>query len=341
MNTFSDSPIQDAIDSALYRTGIPETSSAPETPECTFDTNSGSLDCIEPLINRRKELLRSNKFSFSKSKGSLGFDIDEEDDVEDFGAGDIVDDMIPTEQYLSDLKKTFDKNVATAPNNYQVKQLYQQAKYADQAGDYESAKFYLNQLRVVTPKDTRVTRRLARLEMQDGNLHEARKVLQSKLRTMPKNGDLLQGLGQLEVKCGNTDLARQYFKDAIAASPEFANPYHALGTLEHSEGNIKVATTILRLGLKHCPSNHRLHHALGDLYREAKMLDMAEKAYNKGLKCIEMESQLSGKRLDWGKSFFYTAMSYLSYDRGEIDQARKWLRKSVELANNEMHSQGW
>jgi len=352
-------PLQDAINNAVFRSRSQfldnmsaskftsaQTQTQTQTPECSINMD-GTIDCVEPLINRRKALLRAKKFSFSKTKRSLGFDIDEEYDADtdvslSMSSSPMDMELPPTSQFLSDLKRTFDKDVTTRKNNYQVKELYQDAKHADQAGDYEAAKFYLNQLRVVTPEDTRVIRRLARLEVQEGNVHKAREILKSGLRSMPQDANLLQGLGQWEVKFGNTQNARNFFHDAIKASPRFANPYHALGTLEHSVGNIKVATTVLRLGLKNCPSNHRLHHALGDLYREAKMLDMAEKAYNKGLKCIQAEAESTGRSTHhWGQSFFYSAMSYLAYDRGSIDESKTWLRKSVDLVGNRMHSQGW
>jgi tetratricopeptide (TPR) repeat protein len=338
-----DTPLQDAINEALYSEITADLIKQNDRilEESNTEINDeADIDYVEPLINHRKALLRSQKFSFSKAKGNLGFDAgldDSEEEDDDM----IRDDLLPTKDYMMDLQKTFAKHMDASPNNYKVKQLYQHAKYADQAGDRESAKTYLLQLRQVAPQDTRVIRRLARLEMQEGKVHIAREILQSGLRSMPKNGDMLQGLGQLELKCGNTQKARTYFKDAIVASPKFPNPYHALATLEHSAGNIRIATTILRTGLKHCPTNHRLHHALGDLYREAQMLDLAEKAYLKGLKCIEAEAEESGRSLDWGKSFLFSALSYISYDKGDITECRNWLRKSVEMGNNRMHSQGW
>lgn len=335
-------PLQDEINKALYSDAevAPEKQNEMVSDEPNNQISGVDIDNVEPLINRRKELLRSKQFSFSKSKGKLGFDAGEEDDDDEMISDDDLH-LLPTKDYIQDLQKTFAKNVDASPNNYKVKQLYQEAKYADQAGNFERAKLFLLQLRQVAPRDTRVIRRLARLDMQEGKIHNAREILQDSLRTMPKNGDLLQGLGQLELKCGNTQKARLFFKDAIVASPKFPNPYHALATLEHSEGNIRVATTILRMGLKHCPTNHRLHHALGDLYREARMLDMAEKAYCKGLNCIEAEAEETGRPLDWGTSFLYSALSYISYDKGNVVESRQWLRKSIEMANNRMHSQGW
>ena len=310
------------------------------------------VDSIEPLINRRKALLRSNQFSFSKNKkGVLGFDIkdDEEDDYDD--ADDLLLSQPTTQDYLNGLTKTFHKSksvqdsestdLANGINNYEMKELYLKAKYADQNGDTDHSKALLQKLHRLTPKDTRVIRRLARLEVQEHNDHNGRQILQNGLRSLPNNAHLLHGLGQLERSCGDLNKAREYFKEAIQANPQIPNPYHALGTLEHSQGNIKAATTVLRMGLKQCPSNHRLHHALGDLYREAKMLDMAEKAYLKGLKCLDVESSSRGKTLNWSKSFFYTAMGYVSYDREDVESCRKWLRQSIDLVNNKLHSQGW
>ena len=167
-------------------------------------------------------------------------------------------------------------------------------------------------------------------------MHEARAILQSGLRSFPKSALLLQGLGHLELRCGNIHRARQYLKEAIRAEvPGFANPYHALGTMEHLLGNIRVATTVLRMGLKHCPCE-------GDLYREAKMLDMAEND-KKGLECIDAEERVSSseqKKLNWSRSFIYSALSYVAYDKGEKAECRKWLKRSV-VAESDMHSQGW
>jgi tetratricopeptide (TPR) repeat protein len=340
------------------------------------DHQDDDIDTIEPLINKRKALLRSKQFSFSKNKrGVLGFDIDNhnqktynhDDDGEDENDNDYYHDYDdddddeeenlflsapPTQDYLNGLTKTFhqSKNVEDpeiselnvhAMNNYQLKELYVEAKHADQNGDIQLSKALLNKLYQVTPHDTRVIRRLARLEIQDKNYDKGREILQTGLRALPDDVHLLHGLGQLERSCGNWNKAREFFKEAIQACPTIPNPYHALGTLEHSQGNIRVATTVLRMGLKLCPSNHRLHHALGDLYREAKMLDMAEKAYLRGLKCLDSESATDGKQLNWSRSFFYTGMSYLSYDRGDLKTCRRWLKKGIDHSHNKMHSQGW
>ncbi len=334
-------------------------------PESKVDQED--IDNIEPLINRRKELLRSKQFSFSKKKkGVLGFEVDDrvndelgddnEDDDDDEECFDDMDEFMsspfPTADYLSGLTKTFHESKSVphdfkdemeihALNNYQLKEIYLQAKYADQSGDYDAARDILQRLLQITPNDSRVIRRLARLHIQENNHHLGRQILQAGLHSAPTDVYLLQGLGQLERNCGNLMKARDYFKQAIQSSPDVPNPYHALGTLEHSQGNIRAATTVLRMGLKHCPSNHRLHHALGDLYREAKMLGMAEKAYLKGLKCLDIESDRTGRRMDWSRSFFYSAMSYLSYDLGDKGGCRTWLQKSFDMDKNKLHSQGW
>lgn len=309
-------------------------------------------DTIEPLINRRKALLRSKLFSFSKSKQHRkpivpqNPEEDDEDDDDDDDEYDESDDSMTlnvasTQDFRSNLQKTFDqKTLESTPNNYQLKTLYLDAKHADQSGNIPLAKRNLYKLLHVTPRDTRVMRRLARLEMEEGNMHIAREIIQSGLRLMPHHADLLHGLAQLELKCGNVDNARLLYKKSLKSNPKFANPYHALATLEHSQGNIRAATTVLRAGLSQCPSNHRLHHALGDLYREAKMLDMADKEYRKGIKCLEAEEESTGKDLSWSKSFLYTGLSYISYEVGNKFECKQWLRKSVE-GTNQMHSQGW
>lgn len=358
-NAFHGNPYQSSLnqyndDDTTLDTMDPSSSSQNSKPPTssinlgTMSTSSDdvvSTDNIEPLINRRKALLRSKLFSFSKSKKdlkpSVSGDFEDDDDDDEEEESTMLLNVSSTQDIRSNLQKTFDqKTLESTPNNYQLKTLYLQAKHADQLGNIPLAKKHLNKLHQVTPRDTRVIRRLARLEMEDGNIHVAREILQSGLRLMPYHSDLLHGLAQLELKCDNIDNARSLYKKALKSNPKFPNPYHALATLEHSQGNIRAATTVLRAGLAQCPSNHRLHHALGDLYREAKMLDMADKEYRKGIKCLESEEESTGKDLSWSKSFFYTGLSYISYEVGNKYECKQWLRKSVE-GNNVMHSQGW
>ena len=231
-------------------------------------------------------------------------------------------------------------------NNYQIKQLFLQAKRADQNGDTNSPRRYLSQLRAITKdNDTRVLRRLSRLEYQCGRVQEARVILQSGFRVRGADDTyLLQGLGNLDKKMNDVAQAREHYQRAVKVAPKgYANPYHALGTLEHSMGNIKAASKVLREGLKKCPRNHRLHHALGDLYREAKMLGLAETEYKKGLKCIEVEGKAEGVRIKtWGRSFFYTTLGYLDYEREMPDDCRGWLKRSIDdEVGNVIHAQGW
>jgi tetratricopeptide (TPR) repeat protein len=316
-------------------------------------------DSIEPLINRRKSLLlsrdlskQSNHPSTTQQKSTHRSFVDSTEailgenstrqrikraktnPIQEEDADISVDRLTPTKDYLSLLTRSFyESNVHS--NNYQIQQIYLRAKHSDQAGDLETAKAILQDLRIAAPRDLRVVRRLARLESQKGNFIEARSILKSTLETFPKDSHLLQGLGTLEVKCGNLDLARNYFREAIKNLPTFPNPYHALATLEHSCGNIRLATSVLRLGLKNCPSNHRLFHAMGDLYREAMMLDLAESSYRKGLDCI------ASQNLNWAKSFFYLSLSYIAFEKGDTLECRRWLKKSYSSDVNELFSQGW
>ena len=305
-------PLDDMIDDALDEP--PRTTSIPATP---------SGDDMETLFNRRKAL-REAKDGTGLKEGD-GDEDDKDNDVEGSAAADAV----PTEEYLSQLAETF--NFRTAKfSNFEVKEMYQKAKHADQAGDRRSAKKILVELLEATPKDSRILRRLSRMEVEEGNISGARQILQNGIRSSPDDANLLQGLATLESKYGSIDVARSLYKDAIRADPSQPNAYHALGTMEHSSGNIRVATTVLRHGIKHCPTNHRLHHALGDLYREAQMLDLAELSYQKALKHSP----------EWGKSFAFTALSYLAYDKGEQLKCRRWLQESLEVVGNS-HSQGW
>eukprot|EP00804_Cyclotella_cryptica_P029177 CCRYP_005347-RA/>CCRYP_005347-RA protein AED:0.01 eAED:0.01 QI:356/1/1/1/1/1/2/96/987 len=289
-------------------------------------------------LTSRREAMTSESTKDKRSKrGILGlvdqsfFDPDkpvelppceEEDDDEE------TDNKIVDEESISQLSRSF--NAPSRFSNRDVREMYMQAKFADQNGDRTKSKRILRQLRDVTPHDMRVVRRLARMEQEDGNLATARMLLQKGLRQDSNNSYLLHGLGQLEREAGNDSLAKKYFRMAIEKNPSFSNPYHALGTLEHSHGNIKSALAVIKMGLKYSPTNHRLHHALGDIYLDAQMLDLAEDSYLASLQNVERE---------WGKSFAYTSLSFVAYAKGDIEECRALLRQSLDI-NGGMHAQG-
>jgi len=285
-------------------------------------SSSPSIDESD-LFNRRQELRRSK----------------------DAGGDAVVPDADQDDVYQSTSSTSTDEDRAaltklfqTAPakySNIEINKMYKAAKRADKNGDKSLSRNILAQLLEATPNDSRVVRRLARLETEGGNVSTAREVLQRAVRRNPSDAHLLQGLANLELKSGDDVKARGLYKDAIRADPKLPNPYHALGTLEHSRGNIRVATTILRAGLKMCPTNHRLHHALGDLYREARMLDVAELAYRRALK----HAPTNGKGTE-SSSFAYMALAFLAYDKSDLVLCRQRLHEAVE-ANGGSHSQGW
>lgn len=311
------SPLDDMIDHALG-TGNVELSLS----------SSSSIGEIEPLINRRKALRRSKDADQAQSLPVDGKkdeeDIDSSVNVSDEGAT-----FAPTREYLSELVQAFNSPTAKC-SNLEVNEMYMAAKLADQGGDRRLAKKILTELSEATPKDPRIVRRLSRLEMEEGNIFGARSLLQTGIRRNPGDSSLLHGLATLEAKHGDTYSARALYKEAIRTDPTRPNSYHALGTLEHSRGNIRLATTVLRHGLKMCPTNHRLHHALGSLYQGAHMLDMAELSYRKALECSP----------DWSKSFAFTALSYIEYQRGNLRVCRRLLKEGLGI-NSGSHSQGW
>jgi tetratricopeptide (TPR) repeat protein len=223
------------------------------------------------------------------------------------------------------LSKVFDKPSARYSNR-DVKQMYAASKHADQAGDRELSKRILEELKIATPNDARVFRRLARMENEEGNVVAAKAILKEGLKLHPDNAYLWHGLAQLET--GSTQ--REMYGRAIAADPSLPHPHHALGTLEHTMGRVANAMKILKRGLEYCPTNHRLHHALGDVYRDAKMLNLAERSYEKAVQ--------HGPHVSHG--FAYTALAYVAYEQGQVDRARRWLQRAVNV-NRGRQANAW
>jgi len=281
-----------------------------------------------------------------KNQGVLGlidesyFDEEEEEDIATTTEED--NNNMVNQESISQLSKTFNAPSSTYTNR-EVRQLYIQAKLADQQGNKSKSKSILHELRLATPHDMRIIRRLSRLEQEDGNIHAAKSLLLHGLTIDSNNVYLIHGLGQLERTIGNDYTAKKYYRRAIKQIQQqeqqangkkqkrpFPNPYHALGTLEHTHGNIRSALNVIKEGIKYCPTNHRLHHALGDVYLDANMLDLAEESYLTGIRYGP----------EWGKSFVYTSLSYVSYAKGHINDCRSLLKQSIGMANGGMHGQG-
>lgn len=267
---------------------------------------------------------------FSTNATEVGI-IDTDEDEEEIVAAAEDNSMINSAS-ITRLSNTFNAPSSNFTNR-EVREMYIQAKTADQSGNRRKAKEILHKLRLATPHDMRVIRRLSRMEQEDGNMSSARTLLQQALVIEPNNAHLLHGLGQLERTAGNDYTAKKYYRRAIKRSTDqslsFPNPYHALGTLEHTHGNIRSALGVIKEGIKHCPTNHRLYHALGDVYLDANMLDLAEETYLEGIQ--------HGPH--WSKAFFYTSLSFVSYAKGYKRDCRALLRQSLEITSG-MHAQG-
>ena len=262
---------------------------------------------LEPLLSRREAIHREKQFGKAKPKGKT------------------PKRQTPNE-YREVLQKAFTK--PTSPySNLDVKMIYAACKQADKHGDRKMTKDLLMVLKEATPNDARIYRRLARLEVEDGNASGARSILQEGLRLHPNNAYLWHGLGQI---AATEPGAKQCYQRAIAIDPSFPNAYHALGTMEHSQGRVANAMKTLKKGVEACPMNHRLHHALGDLYRDAKMLPMAEKSYRKSLSL--------GSHVNHG--FAMAGLAYVAYEQGNIEECRSWLRSAIEL-NDGRFANGW
>ena len=282
---------------------------------------------LEPLMQKREKIHRDKREGRSV-KADLSKNARQQRKNKSTGVG------TPTKEYLSALAQSIQAPSSPYSSNIEAKELYVASKQADQLGESVVARQLLETLLQVTPNDPRVYRRLSRMAAEEGDVEKARAVLQQGIRRIPDNGLLWHGLGQLELKHGGVAVdnhqARRYFAKAIQVDPTLAQPYHALGTMEHTHGRIASAMKVLKRGVEYCPTNHRLHHALGDLYRGAKLLDDAERSYRRALELSPPVSQ----------SFAYSALAYVTYEKGDMNGCRHWLRKSVGL-NNGRHAQGW
>jgi tetratricopeptide (TPR) repeat protein len=292
-------------------TASPITSTAPNS----LEEWSRTVD-PERLTNKRKEIHRQKRQGkkpdnqHSSTKASI---------------------MSDTQDYLSKLTKAMQASPSSPyASNKEVKEIYKASKQADQLGERALSIELLESLLTITPQDARVYRRLARMYSEQGDVDVARATLRKGLKQLPHNPWLWHGMGQLEMNHGNTELGIRCYHRAIKEDPTFAHSYHAWGIHEYSQGQIANAMKILKKGIEYCPTNHRLHHALGDLYRGAKLLRDAERSYRRALQ--------EGPPIS--HSFAYSALACVAYEQGDLEEARRWLYRSINL-NNGRHAQGW
>eukprot|EP00429_Kryptoperidinium_foliaceum_P004102 CAMPEP_0176008464 /NCGR_PEP_ID=MMETSP0120_2-20121206/3758_1 /TAXON_ID=160619 /ORGANISM="Kryptoperidinium foliaceum, Strain CCMP 1326" /LENGTH=893 /DNA_ID=CAMNT_0017341249 /DNA_START=306 /DNA_END=2987 /DNA_ORIENTATION=- len=270
---------------------------------------------IEPLLQKRKEIIRQKREGRpSPKKQQPRIDPSKES----------------TADYLKSLARALRAPSSPYASNIKVKELYAASKQADQLGERKVAIDLLQTLLMVTPSDARVYRRLARMYSEQGDVDKAKDTLRAGLDQQPENPWLWHGLGQIERNHGTYKKAKECFAKAIEHDPTYAHAYHALGTMEHGQGNIASAMRIIKKGLEFSPTNHRLWHAYGDVYRAAQMLDDAERSYRRALK--------HGPHTSYG--FAFSALAAVSYEFGDVDKARSWLSKAVEM-NDGRHAHGW
>ena len=313
-NTSSSSTISQGFSST---TTIKES----KTPN-SLEEWSRSVD-LEKLMNKRQEIHRQ------KRQGRKPDKVRPNNNNKDKASQ--KDTIASTKDYLLSLTKAMQASPSSPyASNREVKELYKASKQADQLGERTLSIQLLESLLEITPNDARSFRRLSRMYVEQGELDVARATLQKGLRRLPDNPWLWHGLGQLELAHGQTDLGIKYFQRAITEDPTFAHSYHAWGIHEYYQGHIAQAMKILKKGIEYCPTNHRLHHALGDLYRGAKLLKDAERSYRRALE--------EGPPVSHG--FAYSALARVAYEQGDIDEARRWLYKSIHL-NDGRHAQGW
>lgn len=281
----------------------------------------------EKLTQKRQEIHRQKRMG----KKPNSFDASLSPNNKKFNKKKNSEDPAATKEYLTKLANAM-KTSPSSPyaSNKDVKELYDASKKADQLGEPLLAIELLESLLKLTPNDARIYRRLSRMHNDQGNLDLARATLQNGLRKLPSNPWLWHGMGQLEMSQGRTDYGIRCYQRAIQEDPAFAHSYHAWGIHEFNNGQIAKSMKILKKGIEYCPTNHRLHHALGDLYRGAKLLKDAERSYMRALE--------EGPRVS--HSFALSALASVSYELGNVDEARRWLYRSIEM-NNGRHAQGW
>ena len=112
-------------------------------------------------------------------------------------------------------------------------------------------------------------------ELEQGNLREGQRMLETLRRQEPENPDVLYNLGICYSEQGKLEQSIDALEECIAVAPDYANAYAALGFSHARNGQLERAVVVLEEALKKDPDNPYVLKNLGSIYGKLDQLDKA------------------------------------------------------------------
>ncbi|MDE0467491.1 MAG: tetratricopeptide repeat protein [Candidatus Poribacteria bacterium] len=123
----------------------------------------------------------------------------------------------------------------------------------------------------------------AYVQMQLGELGDAKQSYQRVLTIEPTSRQALLHLGMIEAKLGNQATAASHYLTLIEYKPDFMDAYVQLANLHERSGDLKAAAQALTMGIRHEPTWAPGYLWRGKIYQKQHRSNMAEADFRQSI----------------------------------------------------------
>ncbi|OGP58969.1 MAG: hypothetical protein A2V67_19840 [Deltaproteobacteria bacterium RBG_13_61_14] len=199
---------------------------------------------------------------------------------------------------------------------FQIAQVYQETGPAQKARTFLEK--YLEQ--VTSPGDRiRAEIQLARLDLHDNRLEDARAQLEQVLAVSPDEPWALYLMGLLAELEKNLEAAADYYRRALVALPRFPEAEGRLGTVLTQLGQNEEAQPFLEQAVAHGSLDERVYLHLGNLYGTQSRLEEAKDMMERAL------------ALNPNYALGHLNLGVIYFQRGDYMAAKKEFEEALRL----------
>jgi two-component system chemotaxis response regulator CheY len=185
---------------------------------------------------------------------------------------------------------------------------------------YEEAAACFAQALELNPQYLKSYLNLASVSKRQGNLAEARRLLEEACKLSPLNGERLFRLGEICLETGEQELARQYLHESLKRGPAIRE----VESLEIAEvflqaGLPQVAEDLFARSIQDQPANVHLYDRLGNALRR-------QNKHQEALRCYQTALDLAP-----ANEKIYFNLGLLYFDLGNKDKAIQAMQTALRL----------
>lgn len=199
---------------------------------------------------------------------------------------------------------------------------YKIAEALEQAGEYEKALGFYEQLHKIAPDNFVYFDGLKRVYMYLKKYPEAERLIEDRLKREPSNLGLLCQLGDAFYKGGSSDSAMIAWDRAIAIDPKNPNVYRAVADVMVNNRLFDKAIEVYRKG-------ESLTHSKASFIKQIAQLYFMDMSYSKSLSEILRLLKYENKP---------SAMAYIQYQLSSFGTSKEALAQFTSRMENEVKS---